>query len=270
MSVRDRFAASAGRLSAALALAALPTFALSTAAWSMDHSAHAGHSYAKMTDAEMKQVADKYWATHKQKGVTPASRNPNIVAASTISTDNFFFSPANVTINQGDTVRWNWNAGFHTTTNGVDENDPNAGSLWSASLDVNNKTFAYKFTQAGSFPYFCAFHSSVMRGTITVNPVTDVQPVEGPVAHIGFAASPSPNPTHGGFNFQFALRQSGHVRADLFDAAGRKIVNLVDRDMSPGTFSAAYNGHATPRAGVYWVRLSVPGANQSRRVVIEE
>jgi len=269
MSVRVQFAASAGRFASTLALATMPTLALASVAWSADHSAHSAH-YAQMTPAQMRKMADQYWAAHRQVGVTAWATSPTVVATASIAAQDFSFSPPNVTIDQGDTVRWNWNGGIHTTTNGTDENDPNAGSMWSAPLDTGHRTFARVFTEAGTFPYFCAFHSIVMKGTITVNATTDVKPIDGAAGKIGFAAPPAPNPTKGGFAFRFALKQAGHVRADLFDAAGRMVTNLVDRDMGAGVFAASYNGRAGQKPGVYWIRLSVPGAQQSRSVVIEQ
>jgi plastocyanin len=223
----------------------------------------------KMSPAEMQRMSDEYWAKHKEVGVYSWSRSPSALSTTVVSAGNFFFNPNPITINQGDSVTWVWSEGVHTTTNGVDENDPNAASMWSASLTSGAPTFTYKFTTAGEFPYFCALHSGFMRGTVTVNATTDVQPIEGTVSKIGFASALTPNPTKAGFSFRFALRQSGHVQADLFDAAGRKVVNLVDKDLGAGTFSASYNGHGA-KPGVYWVKLLVPGAQQSRKIVIQQ
>ena len=269
MSVRVRFAASAGRVAATVALVTVPTFALAASAWSADHKAHADHATMKMSDAEMKQMSDKYWSTHKSVGGVKATDPVTINVTAESAAGNFFFSPPDHTINQGDIVKWNWGAGFHTTTNGTGEADPNAGSLWNGQLDSTHPSFSYQFNTPGEFPYFCVFHESVMRGTITVNPTTDVKPVDGTSSKIGFASALAPNPTKAGFSFRFALRQAGRVHADVFDAGGRKVVNLVDREMAAGTFSASYNGRNL-KPGVYWVKLSVPGAQQSRKIVIQQ
>ena len=89
-----------------------------------------------------------------------------------VSVGSLSFSPTALTIAPGDSVRWNWVAGIHTTTSGTGSTDPQVGVLWDAPIDVVHTTFARQFNTAGSFPYFCQFHElSGMKGTITVNTV---------------------------------------------------------------------------------------------------
>jgi hypothetical protein len=72
----------------------------------------------------------------------------------------FSFSPATVTVNQGDTVTWT-NAGPaepHTATgDGFDTGEVAVGSSGSAT-----------FAQAGSFAYVCSLHPDLMSGTVEV------------------------------------------------------------------------------------------------------
>lgn len=69
----------------------------------------------------------------------------------------------------GDTIRWNWIDGDHTTTS-------NTG-LWDAVINMANPTFDFQFTSAGSFPYRCVLHDIFgMRGTVTVKNPIDVAP----------------------------------------------------------------------------------------------
>ena len=80
-----------------------------------------------------------------------------------------FFSPANLTINPGDVVRWEYNGGgvsFHTTTSG---SPPGGDGLWNASINAGSPSFQRTFNSVGNFAYFCAFHFGIgMTGTITV------------------------------------------------------------------------------------------------------
>lgn len=92
-------------------------------------------------------------------------------ADQTVLVTDFSFTPRDLTIDVGETVTWQWVKGFHTTTNGIDENDPNAGNLWDALLFSGQKTAVYQFNEAGFFPYFCRFHTDLnMFGSVTVNP----------------------------------------------------------------------------------------------------
>ena len=87
------------------------------------------------------------------------------------------FQPADLTVDQGDTVRWVWSGGTHTVTNGTGGDDDDAGTLFDASLTSGSTTFDYVFTAAGTYPYFCRPHEALgMKGTITVDETTPVQP----------------------------------------------------------------------------------------------
>ena len=73
------------------------------------------------------------------------------------------FSPATVTIDVGETIRWvNGQAIAHTIT-------PDDHSEWtSQTVSANGETFEHRFQTAGSYPYLCTFHAG-MTGTVNVN-----------------------------------------------------------------------------------------------------
>jgi plastocyanin len=84
--------------------------------------------------------------------------------------DNFFSSSSgngNLTIAAGDTVTWTHSGNnTHTVTSGA---EANAGTLFNSGNLTRGQTFSFRFTTAGSFPYFCMIHgSNTMSGTITV------------------------------------------------------------------------------------------------------
>jgi plastocyanin len=95
---------------------------------------------------------------------------PASAAVHDVQQQGFVFNPSEITIDKGDTVRWHWNDGIHTVTNGVNPNSPDAGALFDAPLDNGNATFEYTFTITGTIPYHCRFHFGLgMTGTVTVN-----------------------------------------------------------------------------------------------------
>ena len=72
------------------------------------------------------------------------------------------------TIHVGDTVRWTWVSGFHSTTSGSCPGGACQGNgLWDSGAG-SGMTFSHTFTQAGSFPYFCKVHGAAMQGTVVV------------------------------------------------------------------------------------------------------
>lgn len=94
-----------------------------------------------------------------------------------VSVLNFSFSPKNVTIDQGDTVRWIWVSGNHTVTNGLSPVAPNVGILFDVPLTSGAPIFSYTFNDVGSFAYFCRVHFGMnMTGSVTVEAVETVDP----------------------------------------------------------------------------------------------
>jgi plastocyanin len=83
--------------------------------------------------------------------------------------DGRIFSPATVMIAVGDSVLWNNVSPHpHTVTSGP-EGSPD-GLFDSGNLG-SGESFRYTFTDAGSFDYFCDYHSG-MTGQVIVEAVT--------------------------------------------------------------------------------------------------
>ena len=70
------------------------------------------------------------------------------------------------TINVGDTVRWVWVGGTHSSTSGPCPPCTGDGT-WTSGIKSSG-TFEHTFTTAGSFPYFCIPHTQAMTGTVIV------------------------------------------------------------------------------------------------------
>jgi len=89
-------------------------------------------------------------------------------------TGSLTFSPASLSIAQGDTVTWtNTSVTAHTSTSG---SPPGGDGLWGSPILNGNAIFSVTFTNApGAYPYFCSFHYFFgMTGTITVTNATAV------------------------------------------------------------------------------------------------
>lgn len=105
-------------------------------------------------------------------GAAPARANVIDVAQSGF----FAFTPANVTIQVGDTVRWTWASLSHTVTEGTD-GVVNGNEAFNGVLDSVHTTYQFTFDAAfvaanprpgGVYDYFCQPHYPVMVGTVTV------------------------------------------------------------------------------------------------------
>jgi prepilin-type N-terminal cleavage/methylation domain-containing protein len=98
----------------------------------------------------------------------PAAAN----AQTTITIDVFNFDfgnfqtgqPIDPTIQVGDTVRWRFVQGVHTTTSDT--------GLWDSGFLGPPSTFSHTFTQVGTFTYHCDLHPD-MTGQVIVTPVPE-------------------------------------------------------------------------------------------------
>lgn len=126
------------------------------------------------------QAAQRGQGVHGGEDSIARSRRVGAQAAQdvvtvTVGADGFRFSPADVEILAGATVRWVWATGGHTVTsgsNGVADGlfcSPNDQDCSATPIMGAGSVYETRFEQPGVFPYFCRPHFFAgMVGTITV------------------------------------------------------------------------------------------------------
>jgi plastocyanin len=85
-----------------------------------------------------------------------------------VSIPGFEFSPANLTINEGDIVTWTNDHTINHTSTSAD-----GGVEWDSGTLAPGESFSHTFTTEGSYDYLCTIHPS-MTGNITVEPLGNV------------------------------------------------------------------------------------------------
>lgn len=265
----------------ALTATALSIFGLAAAQAAPHPAGHAHHGMSHdMDPAEMRRAMAAWYASHPAHGGTELLGTH----ADTFFVSNFSFNADNnlgtqidtARVQVGESVLFKWQAGAHTTTSG-NPGDIDEGALWDHGIDnftPGNLEFAVTFDSPGSFPFFCQPHGSFfnMKGVVRVEGTTDV-PSTPRGAAIGFTRAPAPNPARSGVSFEFAMSQPGRARADVFDAAGRRVARVLDRGLEAGTHAGRWNGAGESgsrvAAGIYYLRIVTPEFDQTRRVAIE-
>jgi hypothetical protein len=101
--------------------------------------------------------------------------------------------------------------------------------------------------------------------------VVGVRPV--PQVPLGLAlGDPAPNPARLSATILYTLPRSMSVRLEVYDILGRRVRSLVKGSLDAGAHEATWDLRSGTgdrvRSGVYIVRLSVSGAQLSRRVVV--
>jgi len=88
----------------------------------------------------------------------------------------------------------------------------------------------------------------------------------------GSNAAVFPNPLNPSGEVQFTTSRAGRIRVDLFDASGRLVRVLADRDAAKGEQSVAVDGRTRSGAplasGVYYVRVTTPNGSETLRVAV--
>ncbi|NOT34626.1 MAG: S8 family serine peptidase [Candidatus Eisenbacteria bacterium] len=104
---------------------------------------------------------------------------------------------------------------------------------------------------------------------VTVN--GDSQVGVPPTPSINFLATGRPNPFVDVTTLRFGLAKPGFATLELFDTQGRRVRTLTNGSLAAGQHSATWDGRddrgSKLGAGVYLVRLTVPGATFRSRVV---
>jgi plastocyanin len=76
-----------------------------------------------------------------------------------INVQNYSFSPSSITdVTVGDTMRWVWVSGSHTTTSTT---IPATAATWDHPITSSNTFYEYKVTVAGTYNYKCTPHASM-------------------------------------------------------------------------------------------------------------
>jgi len=189
-----------------------------------------------------------------------------------VQVGNNFFNPSSPSILRGDTIKWVWVSGFHTTTSGI-RNTAGAGSLWDKPIDASHRSFSRVFSAEGSFPYFCAFHLG-MSGTITVTALTGV--LDEPATTAARAAvaldQNIPNPFNAETVIPYTLRASGHASLIVANILGQTVRRLLEANQPAGSYSISWDGRddtGLPVAsGVYFYRLQAGNESMTRKMVM--
>ena len=91
----------------------------------------------------------------------------------TILVGNFYFNPSSLPdVTLGDTIRWQWVQGTHTTTSTT---IPGGAASWDEPISSSNTSYEYKPTVEGTYNYVCTPHASmgqVGSFTVTAAPLT--------------------------------------------------------------------------------------------------
>ncbi|HSZ25586.1 MAG TPA: T9SS type A sorting domain-containing protein [Cytophagaceae bacterium] len=158
------------------------------------------------------------------------------------------FSPSSITtVLVGDTIRWNWVSGSHTSTSLT---IPSGASGWNVGIASSSSNFDYKVTTAGTYNYQCTYHSgSGMVGSFVVSTTTGVETAASIYASLVL----SPNPTSENIQLKFNADHSSPLSILIFDASGNEKIKKTTA-MQSGNNSISIDVSALSK-GIYFLNV---------------
>ncbi|HSD62762.1 MAG TPA: plastocyanin/azurin family copper-binding protein [Ignavibacteriaceae bacterium] len=186
-----------------------------------------------------------------------------------VQVSNYAFTPMNVNITVGDTVKWVWAEGSHTTTS-----DSTIGqNVWNADINVTSPTYSVVITEAGVHHYHCIPHQSLgMVGTITASLPTGVKN-ENIIASKFNLEQNYPNPFNPSTIISYTLNNPGFVSLKVYNSIGQEVATLVNENQSAGAHSIVFNtaenlNTGSLASGVYYYKLKTSGFEQTRKMLL--
>jgi plastocyanin len=170
-----------------------------------------------------------------------------------ITQDQVSFSPGSLEVGVGDTIRWEWTSGNHTTTSSL---IPPGAAFWDSPLTTSIPFFEYKITVAGTYSYFCFFHQSMgLEAEIIASNPLEMENYKTVNIEI------YPNPSVDFVNFR-GFDPSKEYNVEIFDMSGRKIYyNVMDLNKSINIENY--------KSGVYFIWIyDAEGIVSKRKILI--
>ncbi len=183
-----------------------------------------------------------------------------------INVSSFQFSPNATSAVTGDTIRWIWVNGSHTTTcDGSQFTSLPAGAAsWNHNINSNSVSFDYVPTVAGAYAYKCIPHAGGgMVGAITVSLNTNLFTQTPPANHLDVLSSEFSAQAE----VKFYVPSDGKVSVNVYDLTGRKVQTIVDQVISKGEHSYTWDTNVVPQ-GTYLCRLDSKDFVLTRKFIV--
>lgn len=171
------------------------------------------------------------------------------------SVADFAFTPQTIdTVQCGDTVKWQWVGGSHTTTS---ISVPVGAATWDAPIASATPTYTYVPTVIGIYAFKCTPHFSMnMAGGFAVACPNTVPSIESSYLSVVF-----PNP----FSNKVTIEFSGADMIALYNVVGEKIKSIA---VQHGQTKVEINA-ADLREGIYFYCILKEGVVIETRKIVK-
>jgi len=163
----------------------------------------------------------------------------------------------------GDTVRWTWVSGSHTTTSAT---VPNGAATWDSQINSSNNQFDYKVTVAGTYGYVCTPHAgSGMVGTFNASSVTGIQNIN----EADISTSIYPNPFNNELFIDLGNENPEYTQIIISDILGKQVRKTDIKDL-PVVSGRRNVDVAELQKGIYFATLKGNGTKTKTVRLVKE
>lgn len=156
------------------------------------------------------------------------------------------FSPKIFSVTVGDTIRWIWTSGVHTTTS---TDVPNGAAGWDSPLTLTAHQFDYVVTVEGFYDYVCSPHAELgMVGSFTATGSLGIKD-----QIVNNSVKIYPNPAVNLTNVMFNADRSNTAVLSVYDLLGNQ-VNKREVSIRQGTNNLPLSVESI-LPGIYFIEL---------------
>jgi plastocyanin len=173
-----------------------------------------------------------------------------------INVQDFSFTPSDATIQLGDTIKFTWVNGSHTTTSTT---IPAGAAAWDNPMNAANTTFIYVPAVAGVYSYKCTPHAAMGHvGKFTVTGTTGISNYDFSKTIFDLY----PNPARGVLNIALTgVNKPGRIA--IADISGKQVLTVDEM-----TSDNIQVDISTLNQGLYFVRLEQDGKTYVRKFTV--
>jgi len=182
----------------------------------------------------------------------------------TVQVSEFVFTPSNLNVTVGDSIKWQWVNGIHTTTSVT---IPIGAATWDQLIDLTHQSYTYKVTVVGNYHYKCTPHELFgMVADFTAMP-NAITPLGGPVPQFYNLMQNYPNPFNPVTNIKFNIPKSSFVKLTIYDIQGGEIEVLVNQVVNAGSYSTDWDA-SNYSSGVYIYKLETQDFTSVKKMIL--
>ena len=183
-----------------------------------------------------------------------------------VAVSSFSFSPGNVTVQHGDTVRWTYSSG----SIGHNVHETTLPNLFNSGVPAP-APWTFDFVPAdtvdpGTYHYVCDLHAPGMSGNVIVEAGSASPEPPSVVTDLRLEQN-YPNPFNNETAIRFSVPFATDVQLSVLNVLGQPVSQIFSGPLSSGTHQFLFDASRLS-SGMYYYRLETPRATLARKMYL--